>query len=213
MRLLIFGPQGAGKGTQSARLAEKFDIAVISTGDMFRWAVNDEGEGELGEKVRHYLDEGQLVPDDLTVEVVRDRLAEKDARAGFVLDGFPRNLAQADALDEILAEQGASLDAALALEVSEEVSLHRLAGRRVCRQCGRNYHVDTPPKDDWTCDRCGGRVVQRSDDQEATIARRLSTYHEQTAPLKEHYRKRGLLREVDGAGSLNEVFDRILSVL
>lgn len=211
MRLLIFGPQGAGKGTQSARLAEKFDIAVISTGDMFRWAVND--EGELGEKVRQYLDDGQLVPNDLTVEVVRDRLAENDARAGFVLDGFPRNLAQADALDEILGEQEASLDAALVLEVSEEVSLHRLAGRRVCRQCGRNYHVDTPPKDDWTCERCGGRVVQRSDDQEATIARRLATYHEQTAPLKEHYRERGLLREVDGTGSLNEVFDRILSVL
>ncbi|CAN5673744.1 adenylate kinase [soil metagenome] len=211
MRLLIFGPQGAGKGTQSARLAEKFDIAVISTGDMFRWAVND--EGELGEKVRHYLDDGQLVPNDLTVEVVRDRLAEEDARAGFVLDGFPRNLAQADALDEILAEQEASLDAALVLEVSEEVSLRRLAGRRVCRRCGRNYHVDTPPKEDWTCERCGGQVVQRSDDQEATIARRLATYHEQTAPLKEHYRKRGLLREVDGTGTLNEVFDRILSVL
>lgn len=211
MRLLIFGPQGAGKGTQSARLLEKFDIPVISTGDMFREAVGF--DSDLGKKVTEYLDAGKLVPDELTVEVVRERLAQPDAAEGFLIDGFPRNPFQAEALDRILDAQGSELDAAVALEVPEEVSLHRLSGRRVCRKCGRNYHADNPPKENWTCDRCGGEVVQRSDDNEATISRRLATYHEQTEPLKDHYRDRGLLREVSGVGDQDEIFDRILAAL
>ncbi|HYY44862.1 MAG TPA: adenylate kinase, partial [Actinomycetota bacterium] len=196
MRLIIFGPQGAGKGTQSARLQEKFDIAVVSTGDMFREGVKS--HSDLGAKVRSYIDAGKLVPDELTIEVVRARLSQDDARSGFLLDGFPRTIGQAKALDEVLADEKQHLDAAIALEVPEDVSLRRIMGRRVCKECGRNYHVDAPPASDWRCDRCGGEVVQRNDDaDEEAIRSRLEAYHEQTEPLKEYYRDQGILREVN----------------
>ncbi len=210
MRLIIFGPQGAGKGTQSARIAEKYEIPAISTGDIFRWAIK--GQTSLGLKVQEFVDAGQLVPDDLTIAIIEERLEAEDAKPGFLLDGFPRNIAQADALDRILAGQNTSLDAALAIEVPEEVSLRRLLGRRVCSECGRNYHLDAPPKIDWTCDVCGGAVVERSDDhEEQTVRERLKLYHEQTEPLKAYYRDKGLLREIDGQGSPDEVFDRIVA--
>jgi adenylate kinase len=212
MRLIIFGPQGAGKGTQSARLQEKFDIAVVSTGDMFREGVKS--HSDLGAKVRSYIDAGKLVPDELTIEVVRARLSQDDARSGFLLDGFPRTIGQAKALDEVLADEKQHLDAAIALEVPEDVSLRRIMGRRVCKECGRNYHVDAPPASDWRCDRCGGEVVQRNDDaDEEAIRSRLEAYHEQTEPLKEYYRDQGILREVNGVGSPDEVFGRILAAL
>lgn len=209
---MIFGPQGAGKGTQSLRIAEKYDIPAVSTGDMFRWAISS--GTEIGLQAKEYVTKGTLVPDEITVGVVRERLEAEDCRGGFLIDGFPRNLAQAEALDQILESQGCELDAALVIEVPRETSLRRLTGRRVCSACGRNYHVDAPPKNDWTCDRCGGNVEARLDDQdEAAIRQRLELYHQETAPLKEYYRARGKLREVDGEGSPDEVFNRIVAAL
>jgi adenylate kinase len=210
MRLVIFGPQGAGKGTQSARIAEKYDIEAIATGDMFRWAISH--GTEVGLKAKEYVDAGRLVPDELTIEIVRARL-EAGGFGGFLLDGFPRNLAQADALDGLLEERNTRLDAALVLHVPEEISLRRILGRRVCSNCGRNYHVNSPPREDWTCDRCGGRVERRSDDDEGNIRDRLKLYHDQTEPLKAYYDARGILREVDGEGTMDEVFDRLVAVL
>jgi adenylate kinase len=213
MRIVIFGPQGAGKGTQSQRIAEKYGIPAISTGEIFRWAIK--GKTSLGQKVSEYVDSGRLVPDELTIGVVRERLQADDARDGFLLDGFPRNVLQADALNEIVCEaQGVPLDAALVIEVPEEVSVRRLLGRRVCSKCGRNYHVDSPPSNNWTCDVCGGEVVGRSDDNgEDTIRERLKLYHEQTEPMKEYFAERGILRQVDGVGTPDEVFDRIVAAL
>jgi adenylate kinase len=212
MRVVIFGPQGAGKGTQSARIAEKYGIPAIATGEIFRWAVK--GETALGLKVKEYVESGRLVPDDLTIEVVKERLSADDCAQGFLIDGFPRNAHQAEVLDELLAADGHSLDGALVIEVPEEVSLRRILGRRVCSQCGRNYHLDAPPENDWTCDRCGGPVVERTDDhEEATIRERLRLYHEQTEPLKAYYKERGLLREIDGTLPPDEVFQRIVTAL
>ena len=210
MRLVIFGPQGAGKGTQGALISEKYGIPSISTGEIFRWAIK--GKTSLGLKVLEYVDAGKLVPDELTIEVVTDRLTAQDCMDGFLLDGFPRNVGQARALDALLADSDAAIDAALVVEVPEEVSLRRILGRRACSNCGRNYHVDAPPENNWTCDVCGGEVVERTDDhEEATVRERLKLYHEQTEPLKKYYDDKGLLREIDGMGSPDEVFTRIVS--
>jgi len=212
MRIVIFGPQGAGKGTQSARIAEKYGIPAISTGEIFRWAIK--GQTALGQKVTEYVDDGRLVPDELTIGVVRERLAADDCKDGFLLDGFPRNLDQAEALNEISDATGGPLDAALVIEVPEDISLRRLLGRRVCTQCGRNYHIDAPPRENWTCDKCGGEVVGRTDDvEEETIRARLKLYHDQTEPMKAYYADRGILKEVEGVGTPDEVFDRIVAAL
>lgn len=211
MRLVIFGPQGAGKGTQSERISEKYGIPSIATGEIFRAALM--GKTALGLKVSEYVDSGKLVPDELTIEVVSERLHADDCKDGFLLDGFPRSLKQAEALDAILAEQGRPLDAALVIEVPEEVSLRRLLGRRACEDCGKNYHLDNPPMVDWTCDRCGGKVVERADDHEETIRKRLSLYHSQTEPLKAYYEAKGILRTVDGLGTVDDVFGRIAAAL
>jgi adenylate kinase len=207
----MLGPQGAGKGTQGAMLAEKFGVTTIATGEIFRWAITS--YSDLGEVVKSFVEGGRLVPDALTIEVVKERLSEADVADGFLLDGFPRSIPQAEALERILASQGASLDAAIVLEVPEDVSLHRILGRRVCSDCARNYHVDAPPKDDWTCDVCGGRVVPRSDDNETALRQRLDLYHEQTQPLKKYYRERGLLKEIDGRGAQQDIFYRIVGML
>lgn len=212
MRLVIFGPQGAGKGTQGAMISEKYGIPSISTGEIFRWAIK--GRTALGLKVLEYVDAGKLVPDELTIQVVTDRLTAGDCKDGFLLDGFPRNVDQARALDALLADDDHSLDAALVVEVPEEVSLRRILGRRACSNCGRNYHVDVPPEKNWTCDNCGGEVVERTDDhEEETVRKRLALYHEQTEPLKHYYAERGLLREVDGEAPPDEVFSRIVAAL
>ena len=213
MRLVIFGPQGAGKGTQSARISEKFGIPSIATGDIFRWAIK--GQTALGLKAQEYVEAGRLVPDEITIGTVKERLQADDCQEGFLLDGFPRNVEQAKALDGILRDVGCKLDFALAVEVPEEVSLRRLLGRRVCSNCGRNYHLDAPPENDWTCDVCGGEVVERADDlDEATVRERLRLYHEQTVPLKDYYSKRAILVEIDGSdGSPDEVFSRIVEAI
>jgi adenylate kinase len=211
MRLIMLGPQGAGKGTQAKRLAEKYGIPHIATGDIFRWAMRQ--DDDLGKEVREYVDAGHLVPDELTLRVVSERLDRPDVDEGFILDGFPRNLRQADGLDEVLASKGVALERALVIEVPEEISLRRALGRRVCEDCGTTYHQDNPPREDWTCDKCGGRVVPRSDDSEANIRDRLRTYHEQTEPLKEYYRDRGQLLEMDGRASADEVFNQIAAEL
>jgi adenylate kinase len=179
---------------------------------MFRWAIS-EGT-DMGKEAGQYVKSGRLVPNEITIEVVRERLQAPDCAHGFLLDGFPRNIAQAEALDGILADLHCELDAALVIEVPEEVSLRRLTGRRVCADCGRNYHVDSPPANDWTCDRCGGTVKARDDDLDEDATReRLKLYREQTEPLKEHYERRGKLRVVQGEGSPDEVFERIVAAL
>lgn len=211
MRLVILGPQGAGKGTQAKRISEKYGIPHIATGDIFRWAMK-QGD-QLGEQVKEYVDDGRLVPDALTLKVVTERLDEPDAADGWILDGFPRNPAQAEGLEDRLAAKGNHLDAVLVMEVPEDVSLRRALGRRVCEDCGANYHVDDPPRQDWTCDRCGGRVVPRSDDSEEKVRNRLRTYWEHTAPLKDFYRERDRLIEIDGRASPDDVFAHIVSAL
>jgi len=212
MRLVIFGPQGAGKGTQAAQIAQKWGIPAISTGEIFRWAIK--GKTALGNEVLQYVNAGRLVPNELTIKVVSERIASDDCADGFLIDGFPRNIVQAEALDELLSDVEIGLDAALVIEVPEELALRRLTGRRVCEDCGRNYHLDSPPENNWTCDVCGGNVIARDDDvDEAALKERLATYHDQTEPLYEYYERTGRLRKVDGTGSPDEVFSRIVEAL
>jgi adenylate kinase len=209
-RLVLLGKQGAGKGTQAARLAEHFGIAHVSTGDMFR-TMAAMGTAH-GLEAKRYMDDGELVPDDLTIGIVEACLAPGGLLAdGFVLDGFPRNLHQAKELDGIL--DGRPLDLAINLEVPREIVLDRLAGRRVCENCQTVYHVKMPPSVDWICDNCGGRVVQRDDDTEEAIDRRLELYEEQTMPIIDYYRERGILARVDGVGDGDVVFKRLVKVV
>ncbi len=206
-RLVVLGKQGAGKGTQCVRLARHYVIPHISTGDMFRAAVK--GGTEFGRKAKEYMDAGELIPDDIVIGVVRERLDQDDTKErGFVLDGFPRTVAQAEALDVLLNPRG--VDMVLDLEVPTEVVLKRLAGRRVCQDCGVNYSMENPPRSNWTCDNCGGEVVLREDDTESAIRRRLDLYEKETAPLIEWYLARDKLVAVDGLGSPDEVTNRLV---
>jgi adenylate kinase len=212
LRLIIFGPQGAGKGTQGSRIAEKFGIPTVSTGEIFRTAISS--GTELGRRVAGIVEGGKLVPDDLTFEMIEKRLSEGDAGSGWLLDGYPRTIEQAQRLDRYLDERRQRLDAALMLQVSEDVTTHRIMGRRVCSRCGANYHVDAPPEEDWKCDRCGGEVVKRADDQdEGALRERLATYRRETEPLGEYYEDQGLLRRIDGHGNREEIFERILEAV
>ncbi|MGH9277195.1 MAG: adenylate kinase [Acidimicrobiales bacterium] len=205
-RLVILGKQGAGKGTQAQRLAKHYGIPRISTGDMFRVAV-EEGT-EAGMAAKKFMDQGELVPDDVVIGIVEEVLNRDETSDGFILDGFPRNLEQAKALDRVLNAGG--VDLAVSLEVPTDVVLRRLASRRVCLNCGAPYSVDKPPRDDWTCDICGGRVVQREDDTESAIKRRLDLYTQQTEPLISYYMNQDKLAAVDGTGEADTVTSRLL---
>jgi adenylate kinase len=206
-RYLLLGKQGAGKGTQAARLAAHFGVPHISTGDMFRAAVRK--GSELGLQAQGYMQRGELVPDGVVIGVVAERLAEDDAvNRGFVLDGFPRTRSQAEELERVLYPEG--LDAAVDIEVPTAEVVRRISGRRVCSRCGATYHVDAPPAEDWHCDIDGADVVQREDDTEEAVRRRLTLYETETLPLLDFYDEQGLLARVDGTGTIDEVFDRML---
>uniref|UniRef100_A0A7C2WCE6 Adenylate kinase n=2 Tax=Thermorudis TaxID=1649508 RepID=A0A7C2WCE6_9BACT len=214
--VLIIGPQGSGKGTQAAVVAPQLGLVHVATGDLFRALMAS--DNELAREVRSYYDRGALVPDDLTVRVLVARLDELDRQQpdyrGVLLDGFPRNRAQAEALDRVLRERGDDLVAAIHLVVPREALIERLSGRLVCQQCGATYHrVFNPPRQAGICDRCGGPLIQRSDDTPEAIARRLDIYEEQTAPLLEYYRQRGLLVDIDGDRPIEEVSQSILAAL
>ncbi|RCG24418.1 adenylate kinase [Sphaerisporangium album] len=212
MRVVLVGPPGAGKGTQAQFIASNLSIPKISTGDIFR--ANVSGGTELGKLAKEYMDRGDLVPDEVTVAMVRDRLSEPDAQEGFLLDGFPRNVPQAQILNKMLAEFGTSLDVVLELVVDDEEVVRRLAGRRTCRSCGKVWHVVfDPPGNEGVCDACGGELFQRDDDREETIRHRLEVYQDQTAPLIRFYADEGILRGVDATGPVEEITQRAMSEL
>jgi adenylate kinase len=212
MRTVLVGPPGSGKGTQAKFIAEKFDVSQISTGDIFRKHVT--AQTELGVRAKKYMDAGDLVPDEVTIAMVRERLAEPDADAGFLLDGFPRTVPQAEALGRILDELQHPLTAVLELTVDDDEVVGRLSGRRTCRSCGHVWHVEfEPPAVPGICDDCGGELFQRDDDQPETIRRRLEVYAEQTAPLVRYYSSRGLLVSIQASGAVEEVTERAIVAL
>ncbi len=213
MRIVMLGAPGSGKGTQSQKLVGRYGIPQVSTGDLLREALAS--GSELGLKAKAAMDAGQLVSDDIVLAIIRERLARPDADKGFILDGYPRNLAQAEALDGVLETLGKPLDAAVLMDVDNDLLMKRLTGRLSCQDCGAVYNVHTsPPKNEGVCDKCGGnRLVTRADDNEKTIANRLEVYDRQTSPLIDHYRELGLLRSIDAVGSLDEVFGRIVESL
>ncbi len=212
MRLVLLGPPGAGKGTQAAAVKERLGIPHISTGEMLRGAIA--AASAVGEQAKSIVEAGNLVPDDLMAKLVEERLAAPDAAAGFLLDGYPRNLEQALALDAILAGLAAHLDKVMYLTADDAELVRRLSGRRTCGKCGAPYHLaNAPPRVPGECDVCGGALEQRADDRDEIIARRLAVYRESTAPLVEYYRKRGLLLEVDASGEVAEITGRIIEAL
>jgi len=212
MRLILLGPPGCGKGTQAKLLVERLKAPQVSTGDMLREAVK--AGTPLGLEAKQYMDRGGLVPDAVIIGLVRERLRNPDCARGYILDGFPRTVAQAEALEQTLRELNSSLDHVVSLEVAAEDVVGRIAGRRTCRNCGAMYHVRfSPSKVEGRCDACGGPTYQRDDDREDTVRRRLSVYAEQTAPLLSFYESRGLLRRVPGTGQIPEIFQRITTAL
>ncbi|HBC94682.1 MAG TPA: adenylate kinase [Pelotomaculum sp.] len=212
MNLLIMGPPGAGKGTQAEVLARELNITNISTGDMFRAAIK-EGT-EMGRKAKEYMDMGELVPDSVVVGIIKDRLSQADCARGFLLDGFPRTVVQAEALEETLKTMGRTLDGVINIFVPREKIVDRLTGRRICRECGASYHVQyNPPAKDDVCDACGGELYQRSDDNETVVNNRLDIYESKTQPLIDYYAKENLLKSVNGDQDIKKVLDDILTIL
>jgi adenylate kinase len=204
MRLLFLGPPGAGKGTQARELAREWGVPQVATGDMLREAMA--AGTPLGREAKHYYDRGELVPDDVILKMVAERLGQPDAVQGFILDGFPRTIAQADGLGAMLETLGHKVDGVIYLDVSEPELIRRLTGRRLCRRCQTPFHVvSAPPKREGVCDKCGGELYQRVDDSEATVRNRLEVYERQTAPLLDYYRQRGLLRTISGEGTVDKI--------
>ncbi|WP_394141312.1 adenylate kinase [Cytobacillus oceanisediminis] len=205
MNLVLMGLPGAGKGTQAEKIVQKYGIPHISTGDMFRAAIK--GETELGLKAKSFMDKGELVPDEVTIGIVRERLSKDDCEKGFLLDGFPRTVAQADALEDILSDLNKKIDYVINIDVDQSILMERLTGRRICKDCGATYHlVFNPPAKDGVCDRCGGELYQRADDNEATVQNRLDVNIKQTKPLLDFYETKGYLRNIDGQQDINKVF-------
>ena len=212
MKIIMLGAPGAGKGTQAKMIAEKYSIPHISTGDIFR--ANIKEGTELGKKAKTYMDKGELVPDELVVDLVVDRLAKDDAVKGYVLDGFPRTIPQAEALDAALAKRNEKVDFAIDVNVPDENIVKRMSGRRACVGCGATYHiVNVPPKKEGICDTCGGELILRDDDKPETVLNILSVYHEQTQPLIDYYTKEGILKTVDGTVPMMDVFSAITAIL
>ncbi|MEU6588867.1 adenylate kinase [Streptomyces sp. NPDC046881] len=213
MRIVLVGPPGAGKGTQAVRLAEKLAVPHISTGDLFR--ANISQQTELGKLAKSYMDAGNLVPDEVTIAMAKDRMEQPDAQNGFLLDGFPRNVSQAEALDELLQTEGITLDAVLDLEVPEDEVVKRIAGRRICRNDSSHvFHVTySKPKQEGVCDVCGGELYQRDDDSEETVRKRLEVYHTQTEPIIDYYKAQGLVVTISALGPVDEITQRALEAL
>ncbi len=212
MKIIMLGAPGAGKGTQAKMIAEKYGLPHISTGDIFR--ANIKNGTELGKEAKEYMDKGLLVPDELTVRLLLDRVAQDDCKNGYVLDGFPRTIPQAEVLDEKLSELGEKVDYAINVDVPDENIVNRMSGRRACLSCGATYHiVSIPPKKEGICDVCGSELVLRDDDKPETVQNRLKVYHDQTQPLINFYEKKGVLRSVDGTLPMEEVFTAITKIL
>lgn len=212
MKVIMLGAPGAGKGTQAKQIADKYNIPHISTGDIFR--ANIKNGTELGKKAKTYMDQGLLVPDELVVELVADRIQQDDCKNGFVLDGFPRTIPQAEALDAALENIDEKMDYAIDVDVPDENIINRMSGRRACLSCGATYHiVSIPTKVEGICDRCGNPVVLRDDDKPETVKKRLEVYHEQTQPLIDYYKKQDILRTVNGVQPMEEVFKAIVEIL
>ncbi|TAH69135.1 MAG: adenylate kinase [Anaerolineaceae bacterium] len=212
MKLIMLGAPGAGKGTQAKKIAAKYGIPHISTGDIFR--ENIKGNTQLGLKAKGYMDQGLLVPDELVLELIMDRFKAPDCKDGYVLDGFPRTIPQAKALDEALEKNNDRVEYAIDVDVADQVIINRMAGRRACLNCGRTYHVDTlKSKVEGICDYCNTELVLRDDDKPETVKKRLEVYHEQTQPLLDYYRKKGILHSVDGTGDIDKIYDEIIHIL
>lgn len=212
MRLILLGPPGSGKGTQAKLLQGKFKIPKISTGDILRAAVQD--NTELGKEAKSFMEKGELVPDEVVIGLIKERIAEPDCESGFILDGFPRTIIQAEKLEETLGAMGQGIDSVVDLEVAREELLVRLAGRSTCKSCGAMFHQTShPPKADGICDECGGELYQRPDDKEDTIVKRQEIYGRQTAPLKEYYQKQGKLKTIQGHGGMDEIFSRLCEMV
>lgn len=212
MRLVLLGAPGAGKGTQAKMLIEKYKIPQISTGDILRKAVAD--GTPLGKEAKVIMDKGELVPDKIVLGLVEERVKQDDCKKGFILDGFPRNTAQAEALDKMLNATGLPIDSALSVDVPKDDLMKRLTGRRTCKNCQQMYNVYySPPKKDVVCDKCGGELFQRGDDKEDTIKKRLEVYDAQTAPLIDYYNKKGILKSVMGVGNIDEIFNKVCALL
>ena len=212
MKIIMLGAPGAGKGTQAKLIADKYNVPHISTGDIFR--ANIKNGTELGLEAKTYMDKGQLVPDELTVKILLDRVAQADCKNGYVLDGFPRTIPQAEVLEKELSKLGDKIDYAIDVDVPDENIIERMSGRRACLACGATYHiVHIPPENEGICDRCGSNLVLRDDDKPETVKNRLSVYHEQTQPLIDFYTKRGVLKRVNGTIDMKDVFAAIVSIL
>lgn len=212
MNIILMGLPGAGKGTQASEIVKKFTIPHISTGDMFRKAIKD--ETDLGKEAKSYMDRGELVPDEVTVGVVKERISEDDAKKGFLLDGFPRTIDQAESLSQIMSELDREIDAVINIEVPEEELMNRLTGRRICEKCGTTYHlVFNPPKVDGICDIDGGKLYQREDDNPETVSNRLSVNVKQSKPILEYYNNKGVLKNIDGSKDIDEVTKDVIDIL
>ncbi|MDU5188178.1 MAG: adenylate kinase [Staphylococcus epidermidis] len=212
MNIILMGLPGAGKGTQASEIVKKFPIPHISTGDMFRKAIKD--ETDLGKEAKSYMDRGELVPDEVTVGIVKERISEDDAKKGFLLDGFPRTIDQAESLSQIMSELDREIDAVINIEVPDEELMNRLTGRRICEKCGTTYHlVFNPPKVDGICDIDGGKLYQREDDNPETVSNRLSVNVKQSKPILEYYNNKGVLKNIDGSKDIDEVTNDVIDIL